>query len=276
MFCSSFYKPIIYPHNTTYTMKKTLLLLLCLLTGMAYLNAQCMRDSSIIGTDTLLSPETWTLTAPNYNLALACIGKPYTQSVTFNVPAEYLGFPLTSVNIATTGAVTNLPAGVSYVCDPPSCTFLSNTLGCVLISGTPDASNAAPDTLDLGISVNVNTALGSLPLEFPLGDQHYYLILQTAACQVNTNDLNGHLASVRNVPNPFSSLTQIEVGSYLAGDFRFEVFDMLGQRVYAEPIRLEEGINKFSFDAGYLANGNYIYTISNAEGKVSRLMAIAR
>ncbi len=257
-------------------MKKLLLLLLCLSTGMAYLNAQCMRDSSIYQTDTLLSPDTYTDAFPNYNLALACIGHPYTQSVTFNVPAQYSGFPLTSVSIAGTGAVTNLPVGVSYACDPPSCTFLANTLGCVLISGTPDASNTAPDTLDLGISVNVNTALGSLPLEFPLGDQHYYLILQTAECMVNTNELNGTIASVRNVPNPFSSLTQIEVGSYQAGDFHFEVFDLLGQRVYAEPIHLEEGVNKFSFDAGYLSNGTYFYTISNSAGKVSRMMAIAR
>lgn len=257
-------------------MKKTLLLLLCLSTGMAYLNAQCMRDSSIYQTDSLLSPIPWVPDAPNYNLAMACIGQPYNQSVTFNVPAEYSGFPLVSASIGTTGAVTNLPTGLSYVCDPPNCVFAANTLGCILISGTPAATNPAPDTLDLGISVTVNTGLGPFPIDFPLNDQHYYLILQTAACQVHTNDLNGHIASVRNVPNPFSSLTQIEVGSYLAGDFRFEVFDMLGQRVYAEPFRLEEGINKFSFDAGYLANGSYIYTISNAEGKVSRLMAIAR
>ncbi len=257
-------------------MKKTLLLLLCLLTGMAYLSAQCIRDSSIYQTDTLLSPETWTPAAPNYNLAVACIGQPYTQSVTFNVPAEYQGLPLSSVSIATTGAVTNLPTGIGYSCDPPNCTFAAGSLGCLLVSGTPDASNAAPDTLDLGITVNVNTAFGSLPLEFPLGDQHYYLILQTADCQVHTNDLNGQIALVRNVPNPVSTLTQIEVGSYVSGNFRFEVFDLLGQRVFAEPIRLEEGLNKFSFDAGYLANGSYFYTIGNGEGKVSRRMVVAR
>ncbi len=258
-------------------MKKMLLLVLCLANGMAYLQAQaCMRDSSIYQTDTLLSPATYTPTNMVYNLAQACIGQPYSQSVTFNVPAQYQGFPLVSASIATSGAVTNLPVGVSYVCDPPNCVFAANSLGCILLSGTPTATNTAPDTLDLGISVNVNTSLGTLPIEFPLGDQHYYLILQTAACPSGTTDLHGTIASVRNVPNPFSTLTQIEVGSYQAGDFRFEVFDLLGQRVYTEPIRLEEGVNTFSFDAGYLANGSYIYTISNMEGKVSRLMAIAR
>ena len=235
-----------------------------------------MRDSSIYQTDTLLSPQTWSPTTPAYNLAMACIGKPYTQSVTFNVPATYQNLPLSSVSIATTGAISNLPTGVSYTCDPPNCVFQANSLGCILLAGTPAASNSAPDTLDLGITVSINFQFGSVPLEFPLNDEHYYLILQTAACPVSTNDLNGHIASVRNVPNPFSSMTQIEVGSYVSGDFRFEVFDMLGQRVYDDKIRLEEGVNKFSFDAGYLANGTYIYTISNAEGKVSRLMAVAR
>ena len=258
-------------------MKKTLLLLLCLLHGMAYLSAQaCMRDSSIYQTDTLLSPATYTPQNMTYNLAQACIGQPYSQSVTFNVPAEYQGFALSSVAVATTGAVTNLPVGLGYSCDPPNCTFAANSLACLLITGTPTAANAAPDTFDLGISVDVNVSLGNFNLEFPLGDDHYYMILQTAACPSGTHDLGGYVASVRNVPNPFTTLTQIEVGAYQAGDFRFEVFDLLGQRVYAEPIRLEAGLNKFSFDAGYLANGSYLYTISNAEGKVSRMMAIAR
>lgn len=259
-------------------MKKTLLLsLLCLLTGSLYLNAQtCMRDSSIYGTDTLLSPTTWTPQNMAYNLDLACIGHAYDQSITFNVPATYQNLPLSSVSIATTGAISHLPTGVTYSCDPPNCVFPANSLGCILLYGTPAASNPAPDTLDLGITVSVNFQFGSLPLEFPIGDEHYYMILQTAACPVGTNDLNGHIASVRNVPNPFTTMTQIEVGSYLAGKFRFEVFDLLGQRVYDDQIRLEEGLNKFSFDAGYLANGSYIYTISNPEGKVSRLMVIAR
>lgn len=259
-------------------MKKTLLLLLCLLNGMLCVSAQvCMRDSSIYQTDTLLSPETWTPENMAYNLNVACIGQPYEQSVTFNVPSTYQNLPLSSVSIAQTGAISNLPAGITYSCDPPNCTFAANTLGCILLYGTPTAANPAPDTSDLGILVSVNFQFGSLPLEFPLGDQHYYLILQTAACPSSgTNDLNGQIASVRNVPNPFTAMTQIEVGSYQAGDFSFDVYDLLGQRVYADQIRLEAGLNKFSFDAGYLANGSYFYTISNAEGKVSRLMVIAR
>lgn len=265
-------------------MKKTLPLLFALLCALS-VAAQapvCMRDSSILQTGELLSPAPWDTADMEYNLNDACINKPYNQSVTVNVPPDFQGLPIINVTVATTGAVQNLPAGVTYACDPPNCVFNANSLGCIVLYGTPTPANPAPDTLDLGIVVTVNTALGAIPLTFPntglpnTPEQHYYLAVKTEECLVGNYERGNQFTLLKNTPNPFSAQTLITAESLVAGDFQFEVFDLLGQRVHAETIRLEIGRNEFNFDADQLANGAYIYTLSNRDGKAARRMVVAR
>ena len=45
--------------------------------------------------------------------------------------------PMDSLTISPKDAVSGLPDGLSYRCDPPTCCFKPRTQGCVLISGTP-------------------------------------------------------------------------------------------------------------------------------------------
>ena len=239
----------------------------------------CVRDSSLLQTGLLLSPAYWDTITMQYNLADACINHPYSQSVTVNVPLSFQNIPLSSVTIATTGAVSNLPAGMTYSCDPPNCVFVAGALGCIRLYGTPTAANTAPDTLDLGITTTVNTVLGGIPLIFPgqlPGNNHYYLALKTEECLVGTYDHNANIGFVKTTPNPFSDLTTISVETRVFGDFQFEVFNIFGQRVQARTVRLDVGVNEFTFDGSTLANGAYFYTIGNREGKVSRTMVIAR
>lgn len=267
-------------------MKKGLLLL-CAVMWMTASFAQgtiCVRDSNLLKVGGLLSPAPYTPDSPFYNLNIACIDKPYTQPVTVNVPSVFvyqgIQIPLTSVSIPTTGAVSNLPVGLTYNCDPPNCVFQANTLGCILIYGTPTSANT-PDTFDLNITANVSTPFGIIPLTFPgttAPGSHYYLILRSAADCLGsaTYNLNGELPSIKNTPNPFSAQTSIEIESLVNGAFQFDVFDLLGQRVYAETIQIFEGKNQFTFDAGELANGAYYYTISNAKGMAARRMLVSR
>lgn len=265
-------------------MKRTLPLLFALLCAVS-IAAQppiCVRDSTILATGALLSPAPWDTATMQYNLNDACISHPYNQSVTFNVPATFQGLPIINVSIATSGAVTNQPIGITYACDPPNCVFNAGTLGCLILYGTPTAANVAPDTFDLGINVTVNTALGSFPLTFPntglpnVPEQHYYLALKTPECLVGNYDLGNQFTLLKNTPNPFGNQTLITAESLVASNFQFEVFDLLGQRVYVETIRLEVGRNEFTFDAGDLANGTYFYTLGNRDGKAARRMVIAK
>lgn len=265
-------------------MKRTLPLLFAMLwtLSMAAQAPICMRDSVLIGTDSLLWPLPWTVAAPNFNLNEACIDKPFNQSVTFNVPTTFQDIPLTNVTVATTGAVTGQPIGLTYACDPPNCIFTGGSLGCLVIYGTPTQANSAPATFDLGIKVTVNTLFGPFPLTFPntglpnVPEQHYYLKLKTADCLVGNFDLGTQFTLLENVPNPFSTQTLITAESLVAAEAQFEVFDLLGQRVYTETLRLEIGRNEFTFESGDLANGAYFYALSSRDGKAVRRMVIAK
>ncbi len=257
----------------------TLFALFCAL-SLAAQAPNCVRDSSILQTGGLLAPAPWDVAKMEYNLNIACIDKPYNQSVTVNVPTAFQNIPIINVSVATTGAVTNLPAGLTYACDPPNCVFNPNTLGCIVLYGTPTSANMAPDTFDLGITATVNSAFGPIQLSFPnipgAPEQHYYLVLQDANCLAGSYDLNSQFTMLSNAPNPFNGQTLITAESLISGDFQFDVFDLLGQRVHNQTLRLEIGRNEFTFDAGQLTNGTYFYALSNREGKAVRRMVVAR
>ncbi len=267
-------------------MKQTLTMLFALFCALS-LTAQvpmCMRDSIIYGTDSLLWPLPYTVDAPNYNLNDACIDHPYNQSLTINVPTTLIiqGITAGVVNfsIATVGGISNLPIGLTYACDPPNCVFPANTIGCIILYGTPSSANTAPDTFDFVIRTSCITTLAPFPLAIdlpgPAFPGSYYLTLKTPECLVGNYDLGNQFTLLKNAPNPFGNQTLITAESLVAGDFQFEVFDLLGQRLYLQKLRLETGRNEFTFDAGELANGAYFYSLSNREGKAVRRMIIAR
>jgi len=268
-------------------MKKTFILFFALLASTLAITQTCVRDSSIYLSDTIVKPLPWTPDVPLINTLPACVGEPYAQSVTFNVPDSITapGLPtiaINSISINLTGAIVGLPAGIGYSCDPPNCVFNKLTLGCLLLSGTPSAANIPPDTTELKITINVNTPAFPfpLPIEFPgtvAPNSKYYIVIKAPGqCLSGTVDPSGQIAFVKNAPNPFSDETTITVESTVSGKFQFQVFNMLGQGIYTENMNLVNGQNQFTFDAGDLSNGAYYFTIGNARGKVTRMMVISR
>lgn len=267
-------------------MRKSVLLILAILFAFSFQSSaqQCMRDSSLLMNDTLfVSPAPYTAANPKYLLKVACIGQPYTQSVTIKVPSNFvfqgIALSITSASLAATGAVTGLPTGLSYVCDPPNCVFNANTLGCVLIKGTPSNPAQAPDTLDLSIKAKVNTLFGALDITFPgpIAPGNYYLIMQTAAgCVSAASEANNPFASIKNAPNPFADQTVFHVESDQNGEFQFDVFNLLGQKVASKNIQLTEGYNQFTFDAAQLTNGAYYFILGNKTGQATGKMIISK
>jgi hypothetical protein len=266
-------------------MKNTLLLLCLFFMAAHTATAQCVRDSSILGTSALVSPPPYSTQNPVIATAPACINEPYNQSVTFNVPDTFnfqgIPFPISQVSIPASGGIANLPVGLSYSCDPPNCVFVANSLGCVLISGTPAASNT-PGNFSLSFSITLVSPSLPFPItqQFPgtiaPGNEYIIQVRQTGQCSSGTNDLNSSINGLKNVPNPFSQYTTIVVDAKTSDNFQFEVFDLLGQRIHQQMVNLTEGRNEFTFDAGDLVNGTYYYSIGNQEGKSTRMMVLHR
>lgn len=257
------------------------LLLLCIaglmLTNASVFAQTCQRDSNLLNTKQLLSPAPYSPDSPFYNLKPACINEPYDQSVTVFVPDTfmYLGFkiPIQSVSIALTGAISNLPTGLTYSCDPPNCTFNALSLGCILLYGTPSPANN-PDTFDLGISVRVRTLVGEVPLVLPRDidpTYHYYLILRPQGqCQVSTFDPDGPFSTLQILPNPTSGQTYIQAVSTRGGIFWVEVFDVYGQLAQRQQVLLLEGENRLDLDVSALSSGAYFIVLRDENTRAVR------
>jgi hypothetical protein len=266
-------------------MRNSLLLLFALLCTANSLKAQCVPDTSILSTGQIVSPYPSSPSNPASTLKPACAGEQYSQTLTFNIPDTIVlpiaPFPvaLNSASIAPTGAIEGLPNGISYACNPPSCVFLKNTLGCVILTGV---TNDPPGNDTLTINLSVSTSLLPFPiaLEFPeqLADTlEYFIVVKPAGqCNSGTTDLTSRISSLKNVPNPFGQETSIVIEAMESGSYRFEVSNMLGHQLYTERLQLTEGRNQFTFEAGDLPNGTYFYSIGNEHGRSASRFIIAR
>ncbi|MCB9284118.1 MAG: T9SS type A sorting domain-containing protein [Lewinellaceae bacterium] len=214
----------------------------------------------------------------------ACFNKNYQFVFTAVVgdTIKFGGVPYVLDSIRITG-VTGLPAGFDYNCNNSTCTFKQNELGCAVIFGK--ATNAADiGQHELFISATVYT--GGLPLQltFPnplIAPGHFYLYIldeNSTNCVVYASlfEVASQFESVRNMPNPFSGTTTIEVESREAGPYQFQVSDMLGRVVYSRSVQIAEGINQIDFDGSQLPDGIYLYSFFNGVSQVTNKMQISR
>lgn len=257
---------------------KTALLIAASLLPLLSFSQNCQRDSNLLLTGALFSPAPWTPDSPFYNLHPACINELYGQSITVNVPNSItisgVTVPISNVSIPTSNGIQYLPVGLTYSCDPPNCVFNANTLGCVQLYGTPDASNSAPDTLDLILTAVVATPIGAIPTTFPNNqatpNDHYYLTLGAAGqCSASATKAPGGslFENIRALPNPFTGQTRLEAQVAQSGDYQFEVFDLFGRCLHIETVYLSEGDNQFIYDGSQLPEGAYFFSLGNVAAR---------
>ncbi|HMW39481.1 MAG: T9SS type A sorting domain-containing protein [Saprospiraceae bacterium] len=137
----------------------------------------------------------------------ACINKPYEFVFTVTIPDTLTipGIPfLINLNFAkidTTGAISNLPKGITYACNPPNCTYPKKTLGCLILKGTPTSDNL-PGNYKPVIKLTIGSLLGNLQIDYP-GVQfpgEYILELLDQNCLIATKDI--HIVNDQFYPNP--------------------------------------------------------------------------
>lgn len=270
-------------------MKRTVLaLLLALPFVVGAQTPACVPDSTVLMDSLLISPQPWTPANPIVETAPACINEFYYQVFTFNVPPSITTpngtYQLDSVRI-NTGAnppITNLPTGITYGCNPPSCSFAKNKLGCLVLSGLVSPINVT-GLREITINGQVFTTLlpgFAINLVLPGGiqpDAKYFIdVRPQGQCMVGASDLSDRISDFRVSPNPTSGLTQISLETSENADYRFEVFDVLGRQVHRQRVSVFAGANQFFFDASTLSPGTYVCLLANENGRIVRSLIVGQ
>lgn len=268
-------------------MKFYLLSFCMLLIAVANLKAQqsCMVDTTGLPADFIIFPEPYVEGTGGGISDTACVNQSFEYNFIFNTPSSYaLGstsLPIVSIDLATEGALKNLPTNFDYVCNPPNCIFKSDSLGCIKIFGTP--AEGSEGVYDIGLTVLIRTGIIDLPFTFPAPDNpliqgNYFLhVKEEGACMTtSTNDYLVRNLYIQNQPNPFKDFTNIMVHSLVSESFIFKVNDLMGKELYRKSVFISQGDNVIEFDGNGLSAGIYTYSLSNGKGILSRKMVVSR
>jgi hypothetical protein len=213
----------------------------------------------------------------------ACIGKPYSFVFTLKISDTLrtaLGVvKIDSVKLATTGAVTGLPAGITYACNPPSCNFAKNTTGCAVLRGT--TTDAAKD-YDLVINGKAYLdVFGALDVSFPgiVAAGKYTLKVvaaNNAACTTASLFSPDEISTMAATPNPASLSTTINIESQQTGVYNFAVYNVVGQSVFNTPLSIQVGSNSLVINTESFPNGMYIYKLTKDNKQISNKLIVNR
>lgn len=215
----------------------------------------------------------------------ACLGRPYsftfTVKVSDSISFNGLRLPLDSLYIATTGAVTGLPTGISYSCNPPSCSFRRRTYGCIVLSGTPAQSNTLGD---FQLRITGTAVLSGFPLQqtfpsanFPGEYKIRLLAANSTECTASTADaLSEEVSGLQVAPNPNNGHARILLSSVFEGNIDIKIIDITGKILDRRSIRLFQGANSLELAAENLPNGIYMLQLAKGEKTMTGRFVIQR
>ncbi len=181
----------------------------------------------------------------------AVVNKSYSQTLTVIVPKDTsidiadFGFPFSlvvPVNVSsfTVDGIDGLPSTLSYQCSNTNCVYATGETGCLVITGTPNQS-MSNQTYDLTVNLTVGIDLSDYGLgaqSFPYPASGYQLYVRPSSNGINTvNEEALHITSFYQ--------NKIEFFSPQKSKYTFDLYDALGQKVYAIDIEAMKGSNLF-------------------------------
>lgn len=251
-------------------MKRNLLLLVLFVIaiGLSESNAQCTPDPNF--NQPGISPDSAT------NLPPAYVGTAYTAVMTAVVPRDTTnasGIPATIQKICVISFDQPNITNFSWTTNVPQNCFPGGAKNCLIMTANPVASDIGIHSME--IVLETSALIGSVVPYSQKDTIDYYQIVVNPAAGISVSDARKFFA-MKNVPNPFANSTDVHFNAPVAENYTFVVTNYLGQVVYSETINAAKGPNRYSFDANGLAEGVYIYTLSNGVNNFSERMVVQK
>ncbi len=262
-------------------MKSILLLMTAALLRLTALQAQvCQPDSMYLDSSGFVFPVPYdSLLNPDGGIKQeACINHEFDFAWTLKIPDTILfpgipiPIPVASFTIDTTGAISNLPIGINYKCNPASGVFPAGKMGCVQLYGKPTSANPI-GIYDLEFEGVLKTTTGaSIPVTFPnpqLFPGHYYLKLNeenSTNCTTSTADPDHWLHAARIIPNPVADLSLLEVNGPVPQSLVVQILDLTGRTFRTWRVSIDAGVQQIPLDLHDLPAGYWIYKLSSDRG----------
>ncbi|MFH1319662.1 MAG: T9SS type A sorting domain-containing protein [Bacteroidota bacterium] len=236
-------------------------------------------------------PQTTPGIYPDSIVGLSCGIKntPYIEILTMVVPTDTVdpfctcGVELDSISLT---GIANLPPGLNYTCDVPSCSWPGGSNGCVLIDGTPTDTGTydiiAYTKAFVKCKVDIGFGCGS-PAIFDTASYDVIDFYSIDIASDSTTCTPTGIADIetskfiinKNSPNPFTEKTKIFFNSPAISDVKFIVYNMLGKLVYSENLKAKQGINMIQFYSKDMPAGVYMYSLNSDNHIVTRRMVVA-
>lgn len=199
----------------------------------------------------------------------AHVNEPYNETIQFKFPKDtsYLGFvvPIDSVEILS---VEGLPKDFKYVCSNLSCAYKGGENGCVVITGTPKASDKGEHKII--IKARAKITFNAQSIKVPFQDTVPFTVSPETG--IFSQDLK--TVQVSNFPNPFSEVTNIIFNSFTPAQVSLKVYDLPGREVYTESFTAKTGENTKPFFVNDLKPGIYFYILQVGEVSYSKKMMV--
>lgn len=250
--------------------------LLLLISGTVH--AQCTPDPNNTSPGIFPTPVT--------GVAQGVVGDPYSQVLTLNVPQDttidlsvfFPGLPTATatVNFQTIDTINGLPPGLTFACNPTSCSIIGGNSGCIEISGTPTTTGQYVANVATTVNITVPASIpviGGTPQDLPVPVA--YNIEVTGTNNVDPGLNNGFKVEPIS-PNPAATRAKIDFYTSTISDVQVEVTSLSGQVIHRQLVRNASGETTVELNVQDYAPGMYFYRLNDGQNKVTRRLVVAR
>ena len=216
------------------------------------------------------------------NLPKASVGLAYSEDITVVTPADTTlpvsGFPANAdIDSIVLTAVTGLPPGFDYECDPPSCGFPGGTIKCARlfsISGpVSDPVGNYPITFECIAYANV-PFIGESTVTYVEGGYRLE-ILPYGVSGIYNSEVSSFVIEEA-FPNPVDNNFNISFSTKKSANILFEIYNMLGKLIYQRKVNSLAGSNQIFVNTSKFPEGMYTYFLNDGNSILNRRLLVVR